>query len=109
MAYRYHVSEDNTKVVCVSSFAKRPVRGIAKCDTNFDEFNVETGKQLARLRCDVKVSSKRKQRAEQKFAEAQAALALAQARVAKMENYLSDATTELESAKKILANFEATL
>ena len=109
MAYRYHVSDDNKKVICISSFAKKPVRGIAKCDTNYDEFNVETGKHLARLRCDVKVSSKRKQRAEQKLAEAQAALALAQERVAKMQNYLADSTTELENAEKILADFEATL
>lgn len=109
MAYKYYVSDDNKKVVCISSFAKRPVRGIAKCDTNYDNFDVETGKKLARLRCDVKVSSKRKQRAEQKLAEAQAALALAQARVAKMENYFSDATVELESAEKVLADFEATL
>ena len=49
MAYRYHVSDDNKKVICISSFAKKPVRGIAKCDTNYDEFDVETGKQLAGL------------------------------------------------------------
>ncbi len=107
MAYKYHVSE--TKVVCISSFAKRPVRGIAKCDTNFDAFDVETGKKLARLRCDVKVSTKRKQRAELKLAEAKEALAVAQARVAKMENYLSDSTVELDNAIKDLADFEATL
>ena len=70
---------------------------------------METGKQLARLRCDVKVSSKRKQRAEQKLAEAQAALALAQERVANMQNYLADSTTELDTAEKMLADFEATL
>jgi hypothetical protein len=107
MAYKYHVSE--TKVVCISSFAKRPVRGIAKCDTNFDAFDVETGKKLARLRCDVKVSAKRKQRAEMKLDEAQAAFDEAQARLKKMQNYLSDATTELKQAQQYLAAFEETL
>ena len=107
MAYKYHVSE--TKVVCISSFAKRPVRGIAKCDTNFDTFDVETGKKLARLRCDVKVSEKRAQRATTKLAEAQVAFEAAKARLEKMQNYLSDATTELAQAQNDLAAFEATL
>lgn len=107
MAYRYHVSD--TKVICISSFAKRPVRGIAKCDTNYDAFDVETGKKLARLRCDVKVSTKRKARAEQKLIEAVEALKAAQARVDKMQSYLNDSSDELANAQKELNEFQKTL
>jgi hypothetical protein len=107
MAYKYHVSQ--TKVICVSSFAKKPVRGIAKCDTNFDAFDVETGKKLARLRCDVKVSEKRKNRANLKLAEAQEAYEAAKARLEKMQNYVADATVEYANAQKELADFEETL
>ena len=107
MAYKYYVSEN--KVVCLSTFAKRPVRGIAKCDTNHDNFNEETGKKLARLRCDVKVSTKRKERAEQKLAEAVEMLKAAQARVSKMENYLKDSTQQLEADEKALADYTASL
>lgn len=107
MAYKYYVSEN--KVVCLSTFAKRPVRGIAKCDANHDNFNEETGKKLARLRCDVKVSTKRKERAEQKLAEAVEMLKAAQARVSKMENYLKDSTQQLEADEKALADYTASL
>lgn len=107
MAYKYHVSQ--TKVICISSFAKKPVRGIAKCDTNFDAFDVETGKKLARLRCDVKVSEKRKNRATLKLAEAQEAYEAAKARLEKMQNYVADATVEYANAQKELADFEETL
>lgn len=106
MAYKYYVSEN--KVVCISSFAKKPVRGLAKCDPK-DTFNVDSGKKLARLRCDVKVSAKRKQRAIQKLEEARATLAEAEARVAKMQQYLVDSTAELAQAEAELAEYVATL
>jgi hypothetical protein len=107
MAYKYYVSEN--KVVCLSTFAKRPVRGIAKYDPNNDTFNEEAGKKLSRLRCDVKIYVKRKNRAEMKLAEAQEALRAAQARVIKMENYLQDSTQQLADAQKELADYEASL
>lgn len=65
--YNYHIAtkEDGTpyKVICTSSFAGKTVRGVANCSQH-DEFNLETGKQLAKLRCDVKVAQKRANKAK---------------------------------------------
>lgn len=59
MKYTYNVDLKGNKIVCVSHYAGKAVRGVAKCDTQYDEFNVETGMELAKLRCDQKIAKKR--------------------------------------------------
>ena len=54
--YTYYICDN--KVVCVSSFAKKKIKGIAKCSPN-DTFDIEIGKQLSRSRCDLKIATKR--------------------------------------------------
>ena len=48
---RYRFIETNNKVICISTYAKKVVRGVAKCSPN-DNFDIEIGKKLAQLRCD---------------------------------------------------------
>lgn len=60
--YRYYVN--GNQVICVSSYAKKPVKGVAKCSPE-DTFNLEIGKQLAKLRCDAKVTKLRMRRAKE--------------------------------------------
>ena len=71
--YKYFVPTkvDGTpyKVVAVSTYAGRTVRGVAKCDPK-DTFDIEKGKQLAAARCQAKVSSQRLKRATKKLDEA---------------------------------------
>ena len=55
---RYKYYTNGNQVICVSSYAKIPVKGVAKCSPE-DVFNEEIGKQLARLRCDAKIAKKR--------------------------------------------------
>jgi hypothetical protein len=55
---RYKIYQSGNKVIAVSSFAGRAVRGIAKCDPT-DEFSFEVGKNLAEARCNVNVAEKR--------------------------------------------------
>ena len=82
--YRFYVT--NNKVICVSSYMGRTVRGVAKCSPN-DTFNKEFGMKLAQARCDYKVAVKRYERALQKSDEADAAVDAAQEYADKMADY----------------------
>ena len=86
--YRYY-SSDKT-VVAVSTYAGKTVRGVAKCDPA-DEFALDTGKRLASARCTVKIAAKRVKNAENRRAEALAALEAAQKRAFEMDSYYNDA------------------
>ena len=66
---RYKFIEAGNKVICISTFAKKPIKGIAKCAPS-DTFDIEVGKKLAQLRCDEKVADHRASRAAQKYIEA---------------------------------------
>ena len=63
---RYRFIETNNKVICISTYAKKVVRGVAKCSPN-DNFDIEIGKRLAQLRCDEKIADKRANRALVKY------------------------------------------
>lgn len=76
MKYFYQV--DNNTVYCVAKYAGRGIVGIAKCNTDYDEFDEEKGKQLAKLRCDVKIAKKRCKRAQLRAIEADKNLIKAQ-------------------------------
>ena len=58
-------TDGKTKVVAVSTYAGKVVRGVAKCDAN-DTFSLEKGKELAAARCNQKIAKKRLTRAENK-------------------------------------------
>lgn len=56
--YKFIELPEQRKVICISSYAGRPVKGVAKCAPN-DEFSMEYGRRLAQARCDVKIAGKR--------------------------------------------------
>lgn len=91
-------------VICVSSFAGKPVRGIAKCNGDVDEYDVEFGKKIAQLRCDQKVAEKRIARAKQKLEAANKAVDLAETSVIRMQRYLDDSVKDLERVTSVLNN-----
>lgn len=62
--YRYIVTKN--KVIALSTYAGRTVRGVAKCSPH-DVFDVEKGKKLAAARCNEKVAEKRFARAAEKY------------------------------------------
>lgn len=97
--YQFFVA--GKKTICVSSFAGKPVKGVAKCDPS-DGFDEVYGKQLAQARCDVKVAKKRFQRALKLATEAAEAVRLAQKRHHKMLQYLSDACADVDDALEVL-------
>ena len=103
MRYFYNVSDN--KVVCVSHYAGKPVRGIAKCDPS-DEFDAETGRKLSQKRCDVKIAEKRLARATERLEDAVAQLNAARDLVNRMTAYRTDSLIQLNDLKADLTAFE---
>ena len=66
--YKFFETKDG-KVIAVSTYAGRTVKGVAKCDSR-DVFSSEKGRELAAARCALKVARKRLMRAENKCVEA---------------------------------------
>ena len=106
MRYRHYVT--GNKVICVSSYAGKTVKGYAKCDPK-DVFDLENGKKLARLRCDEKIAAKRVNRAAAKYAEAVEILKQAQAHVDRMNSYFMESQDELLKIGAELTEFVSTL
>lgn len=93
--YRFYVSDN--KIIAVSTYAGKPVRGIAKCAPT-DTFSLEDGKALAAARCNLKISEKRRNRAARKLIEARAALDDAMRHVENMKHYFEDSCVALDDA-----------
>ena len=98
--YKYVVTPN--KVIALSSYGGRTVRGIAKCHPG-DTFNEETGKALAAARCNEKIAAKRYARAQKKYLEMCEELKDFQTRAHKMADYLRDSYKAHEEAKRIVA------
>lgn len=103
---KYTTYFNDSKVIVVSRYAGKSVRGVAKCDPK-DQFNGVYGERLATARCDVKVSEKRQRRAAELATAAAQDLIKAQARLDKMMAYLREATDDFDAAQKALAEIEA--
>lgn len=103
--YKTYQASDN-KVVVVSHYAGRPVRGVAKCNP-CDEFDAQKGEDLARLRCDKKIAEKRLARANAAYAEAEAAYVAAKERLEQMTEYKQDAALILDHLEYALAQMES--
>ena len=97
--YKFYTYEKNGSnvVVALSTYAGKNVKGYAKCDPS-DTFSLEKGKELAAARCAEKISIKREARAARKLAEAERALAAAQAFYDKMLYYSQDAWQDVQDA-----------
>ena len=105
--YQYeHERADGTKsmrVVAVSSFAGKPVKGYADCHPH-DEFDLDYGKALAAMRCAEKIAAKRCKRAYSKVDEAYEQAQAAIAHLFKMMEYEKDAEDNYNAAAYELAN-----
>ncbi len=93
--YRFYVAkkvdgEPYGKVVAVSTYCGKIVRGVAKCDPK-DSFDLEKGKMLAAARCNAKIAEKRRKRADAELKKAIVAADKAGKRVTEMNDYFTDA------------------
>ena len=70
MTYKYvkYVDEKTgaNVTICVSHFAGKPVRGVARCNPS-DKYDESIGEELARLRCDEKIALKKINNARNKY------------------------------------------
>ena len=85
------------KVIAVSTYEGKMVRGVAKCDTR-DTFDMELGKQLAAARCNQKIAQKRQRRADRELKKAVAAFDKAQKHMFAMNDYYEDARSAAKTA-----------
>ena len=99
--YRFYNSDN--KVVAVSTYAGKPVRGVAKCDPE-DVFSIEDGQKLAAARCNEKIAEKRLKRAKRKYDEACADYLAANKYLGRMSAYLTDAHKSLVDARENVAD-----
>ena len=108
--YQYNrLREDGTsniRIVAVSSFAGKPVKGYADLHPK-DEFDVEYGKALAAARCAEKIAVKRCKRAYNKVDEAKAMANAALTHLQKMMQYEADAEANYNLASYALAEIRA--
>ena len=104
-----HKRADGTeciRIVAVSSFAGKPVKGYADCHPN-DEFDQAYGAALAAARCAEKIAAKRCKRAYSKVDEAKALANAALAHLEKMMKYEADAEANYNIAAYELATILA--
>lgn len=105
--YRYY-SDGENKIVAVSSYAGKTVRGVAKCDPR-DTFDMEKGKALAAARCSVRVADRRHKYAAKEFLKALHDLEVAQNRVDQMREYMQDSFDQLTDEMHNLDTISAEL
>lgn len=87
---KYKFYFGNGKVIAVSTYAGRIVKGVAKCDPS-DNFDIEKGKQLAAARCNAKVAAKRVKRAQSELEKAVNEFSKINSKVSAMNDYFIDA------------------
>lgn len=95
---KYRFYEAPNKIIAVSTYEGKTVRGVATCDPR-DKFDEMKGKQLAAARCNQKVAAKRTRRAKRELNKALVALDAAQRRVNAMNEYYNDACLAENDAK----------
>ena len=88
---KYKYAQTGNKVIAISTYAGRTVKGVAKADPR-DAFSLEDGKKLAAARCNAKIAIKRAKNAEFQLIRAKEALEQAEARYNKMTSYFNDAS-----------------
>ena len=101
-------TDGKTKVIAVSTYAGKAVRGVAKCDIN-DTFSFEKGKELAAARCNQKIAKKRLTRAENKRREIIKEHYKIIIAIKKVMRYEEDSENALIDAENIVASILRTM
>lgn len=106
---KYKFVKHDNKVIAISTYAGKPVRGVATCAPE-DEFSLEKGKALAAAKCNAKIAKKRLKRAVKQMNEAWDASVIANNRYNDMLGYYIDAAERLNEAnqelKRVLKDME---
>lgn len=95
--YKFYFT--GNKVIAVSRYANKIVRGVAICHPE-DTYSVEIGKRLAAARCNEKIAAKRYARSCRKYNEAEAAWMEAGHHLDKMSDYREDSFLAMNEASQ---------
>lgn len=104
--YRFVVTP--TKVIALSSFAGRTVRGVAKCHPG-DSFDEEFGKRLAAARCNKKIAEKRYARAQSEYDRMSKEVKIFCDEARKVCGYLRDAYERNKDAAQLVEDIRSEL
>ena len=96
---KYRFYQAGNKIVAVSTYGGRTVRGVAICHPD-DKFDMNLGKQLAAARCNEKVAAKRYARATQRYKAAEVAYREASEEIDRMSDYRNDAFIAMNEASQ---------
>lgn len=105
---KYKYIHNDRETICISSYARKTVKGIAKANPN-DSYNKEKGELLAKARCDFKVACKRLKNATDRLNEAEEFMSTITDYYERMLNYYEDAVAEKTTAKNNLESLLETL
>ncbi len=94
---KYRFYEAGNKIIAISTYAGRTVRGVAICHPE-DQFNKEIGKRLAAARCNEKIAAKRYARSQEKYIEALNKRDEALKYLDNMKEYMSDSFIAMNEA-----------
>jgi len=97
----YKFYENGKNVVCISYYAKRPVRQEARLDER-DEFDPELGREIARAKVDLRIAEKRLKNATFLRDATLDIFDQIQEQLIKYNDYYDDATAELQEATERL-------
>ena len=95
--YKFIILEKDRKVIALSTYAGRTVRGVAVCAEN-DTFDVQKGKELAAARCALKVAQKRLNRANDAYELSSKIREIWDKHVEKDVQFMNDASAQFEEA-----------
>ena len=101
-------TDGKTKVIAVSTYAGKVVRGVAKCDIN-DTFSFEKGKELAAARCNEKIAKKRFARAQNANIDVLLEYGRLMKRLDKARSYRRDSEVALDEAQNLVASILETM
>lgn len=103
--YHFYHNKDTGTIVCTTMYKGQMVRGVAKCSPD-DNFDLDTGKRLAYLRCRLRYMKKKAKRANAVYKEAVIAEAKARDRLQHMIEFVQDAEEQIQTAANELLKFE---
>ena len=95
--YKFIVLEDSKKVIALSTYGDKTVRGVAVC-SDTDTFDVQKGKELAAARCALKVAQKRLKRANDEYKFSTEIREIWTKQIEKNVKFMNDASTQFEEA-----------
>lgn len=91
--YEFEFDEDNKIVKATSTYAKKPITGIAHCSKE-DNFNIIIGMEIAKRKCNIKILNKRVKDLEKQKHELQNQIIELEKKIDKISEYKMNAKRE---------------